>query len=142
MSSGNEHQHEDGPQPSQKVGYGHPPKQHQFKPGQKPPGNGPAKGSATNRSILRKMLAKRLQIKEPGKQSKTITLREAILQKFCAAALSNPKLVIPLLRWEAQLDKRDASHDDLFDDLPPDLESLMAEFAKEKGLTPNGGDAT
>ena len=60
------------------VGYGRPPRAHQFKPGESGNPKGRPKGAKSEASILQSLLNKKIEIRESGKARK-ITVLEAIL---------------------------------------------------------------
>jgi Family of unknown function (DUF5681) len=68
------------------VGYGNPPRAHQFKPGQSGNRRGRPKGRKNNRTLLRQLLERKVELRERGKLRK-ITIREAILLRFIEDAL-------------------------------------------------------
>ena len=79
------------------VGYGRPPREHQFKPGQSGNKRGRPKGSKNEATILSEVLGRRVDIREKGRTRK-ITVREAIYLKFAEKALTgDPKAASFLL---------------------------------------------
>ena len=69
-----------------KVGYGKPPKQHQFKPGQSGNPKGRAKDSKNLSTDITEEMAEMIQLSESG-QLKTITKQRAMVKALCAKAL-------------------------------------------------------
>jgi hypothetical protein len=68
------------------VGYGRPPRVHQFKPGQSGNPRGRPKGVKNEATILRDLLNRKIDIREGGRVRK-ITVFEAILLRFTEDAL-------------------------------------------------------
>ena len=68
------------------VGYGRPPVEHQFKPGQSGNKRGRPKGSKNEATIMSELLNRRIDIREKGRTRK-ITVLEGILLKFAEDAL-------------------------------------------------------
>ena len=68
------------------VGYGKPPRAHQFKPGRSGNPRGRAKGAKNEATILRDLLNRKINVREAGK-SRKITVVEAILLRFTEDAL-------------------------------------------------------
>ena len=68
------------------VGYGRPPPEHQFKPGQSGNKRGRPKGSKNEATIIRKILDRKIPIRDNGKARK-ITVLEGILTKAADDAL-------------------------------------------------------
>jgi uncharacterized protein DUF5681 len=71
----------------EKVGYGKPPKAHQFKPGQSGNPRGRPKGAKNTDTIISDLLQKKLVLREGGGARK-ITIHEAIIRKFVENALN------------------------------------------------------
>lgn len=70
------------------VGYGRPPKQHQFKKGRSGNPRGRPKGSKNEATIWREVLSKRVSIREDGKPRKASVL-EAMILKYVERALGD-----------------------------------------------------
>ena len=68
------------------VGYGRPPREHQFKPGQSGNKKGRPKGSKNEATIINKLLNRKIDIRENGRLRK-ITVLEGILTRFADDAL-------------------------------------------------------
>jgi hypothetical protein len=68
------------------VGYGKPPRAHQFKPGKTGNPRGRPKGTKNEATILRNLLNRKIQVRE-GDRSRKITVLEAILLRFTEDAL-------------------------------------------------------
>ena len=68
------------------VGYGRPPKEHQFKPRQTGNAKGRPKGRKNEATILDEILHRKIEIREKGR-TRTITVLEGMLLKFAEDAL-------------------------------------------------------
>ncbi|MBR1335248.1 DUF5681 domain-containing protein [Bradyrhizobium ottawaense] len=68
------------------VGYGKPPAEHRFKPGQSGNPKGRPKGSKNEWTIINKLLNRKIDIRENGRLRK-ITVLEGILTRFADDAL-------------------------------------------------------
>jgi hypothetical protein len=68
------------------VGYGRPPRAHQFQPGKSGNPRGRPKGAKNEGTILRDLLNRKVEVRESGKVRK-ITVLEAILLRFTEDAL-------------------------------------------------------
>jgi Family of unknown function (DUF5681) len=68
------------------IGYGKPPRAHQFKPGRSGNSRGRSKGAKNEATILRDLLNRKIDVREDGK-SRKITVFEAILLRFTEDAL-------------------------------------------------------
>jgi hypothetical protein len=68
------------------VGYGRPPVEHQFKPGQSGNKRGRPKGSKNEATIMSELFNRRIDIREKGKTRKA-TVLEGILFRFIEDAL-------------------------------------------------------
>lgn len=99
------------------VGYGQPPKEHQFKPGQSGNPKGRPKGAKNEATILRNIFNKGITIREGGRTRK-ISVLEAVLRKFFEDALKgNPKSAAFLLNRYRAFEATDGNtleidHDD------------------------------
>ena len=69
------------------VGYGKPPRAHQFKPGQSPNPEGRPKGSKNEATIIKEILGQKIKIREGGK-IRTITVHEAMFRRFAEKSLA------------------------------------------------------
>jgi hypothetical protein len=79
------------------VGYGRPPVEHQFKPGQSGNKRGRPKGSKSEATIINELLSRKIKITQNGK-TRQISLLEGIHLKFAEDALrGNPKSAAFLL---------------------------------------------
>ena len=71
---------------SDEVGYGRPPREHQFKPGHSGNPRGRPKGSKNETTILYGLLNRKIEVRQGG-TSRKITVLEAILMRFTEDAL-------------------------------------------------------
>lgn len=62
------------------VGYGRPPKDHQFKPGQSGNSKGRPKGAQSEVTILRDILHERIEVHQAGRPRKMSTLKALLLR--------------------------------------------------------------
>jgi len=69
-----------------RVGYGRPPRQHQFKTGHSGNPKGRPKGAKNEETILNNLLNRKIEIREAGRARK-ITVLEAMFLRFTEAAL-------------------------------------------------------
>ncbi|BBO07658.1 MULTISPECIES: DUF5681 domain-containing protein [Bradyrhizobium] len=68
------------------VGYGRPPREHQFKPGQSGNKKGRPRGSKNEATLINEILDRKIPIRDNGK-ARTITVLEGILTKAAEDAL-------------------------------------------------------
>jgi hypothetical protein len=79
------------------VGYGRPPIEHQFKPGQSGNKRGRPKGSKNEATIIKEILSRKVKMTQNG-TTRQISVLEGIHQKFAEDALrGNPKAAAFLL---------------------------------------------
>jgi hypothetical protein len=71
---------------SYSVGYGKPPREHQFQPGQSGNRKGRPKGAKNTSTLLREILDRKVEMRIRGK-SRKVSVREAILTRFAESAL-------------------------------------------------------
>jgi uncharacterized protein DUF5681 len=80
----------DGPRSSPgasfRVGYGRPPKEHRFQPGQSGNQKGRPRGSKNTDTLLREILDRKIEVRTGGTVRK-ISVREAMLTRFAESAL-------------------------------------------------------
>ena len=109
------------------IGYGKPPKKHQFKSGASGNPKGRPKGAKSLRSIVQKELASKIEIKVQGKRTKL----EAAIMKLVNDALSgNAKSLSELLKLAAVHLPQGAA--DVSDNLPPidEDQALLAAYVE------------
>ena len=110
------------------VGYGKPPRRHQFKPGQSGNPKGRKKGVKNEITILQELLQHKVSLNERGKTRKII-LVEAILRKVAEDCLrGNIKSVGFLLNRYYAAAAGDAAQADLGEDDKAVLEAYLREF--------------
>lgn len=71
---------------SYKVGYGNPPKQHQFQPGQSGNRKGRPKGTKSTATLLHEIVERKIEVRT-GTTVRKISVREAILTRIAEFAL-------------------------------------------------------
>lgn len=71
---------------SYKVGYGKPPKEHRFQPGQSGNRKGRPRGAKNTATLLRDILDRKIEVRI-GTTLRKISVREAILTRFAESAL-------------------------------------------------------
>jgi hypothetical protein len=84
------------PDPSQQVGYGHPPKDTRFKKGQSGNPKGRRKGSHNVATVFARTLREKVVINEQG-QRKTVTKLEAAVKQFVNKAASGDLRALQML---------------------------------------------
>ena len=118
------------------VGYGHPPRTHQFKPGQSGNPKGRPKGAKNEATILYELLHRKIPIRE-GSRTRKITVLEAILLRFTEDSLKgNTKSAAFLLNRHGTLVSGEPQRTDVSDDDQQILEAfaqrLMAQRSPQK----------
>jgi hypothetical protein len=89
------------------VGYRHPPKAHQFKPGQSGNPKGRRKGTKNAATLVREILTRKIRIRDQGKIRDVPTI-EAMLLKFAERALNgDPKAAAFLLNWFVEVEQKE-----------------------------------
>jgi hypothetical protein len=71
---------------SDRTGYGKPPREHQFRPGQSGNSKGRPKGAKNTETLLRDILDRKIEVRN-GSTTRKISVREAILTRFAESAL-------------------------------------------------------
>ncbi len=113
--------------PASEVGYGRPPRSHQFKPGQSGNPKGRPQGGKNEATILRNLLNRKIQMRQDGKLRK-ISVLEAMLMKFADEALKgDPKAAAFLLNRYASIDSTGADPTDL----DRDDEQILQSFTRK-----------
>ena len=112
------------------IGYGKPPKKHQFKPGTSGNPKGRPKGAKSLRSVGQKELASKIEIKVQGKRTKATKLEAAIMKLVNDALSGNAKSLSELLKLAAVHLPQDAA--DVSDNLPPidEDQALLAAYVE------------
>lgn len=83
------------------TGYGKPPKESQFKPGQSGNPKGRPKGAKSLKSVVQKELASKIEIRVQGKKTRTTKLEAAIMKLVNDALSGNAKALSELLKLAA-----------------------------------------
>lgn len=95
------------------VGYGRPPRARQFKPGQSGNPRGRPKGTKNETTILRKLLNRKIEIRDGGRP-RQVTILEAILLRFTEDALKgNTKTAAFLFNRYAGSDSNEPRSEDM-----------------------------
>jgi hypothetical protein len=114
------------------VGYGKPPRRHQFKPGESGNPKGRKKGVKNEGTILQELLQHKVTITERGKARK-ITLQEAMLRKVAEDCLrGNIKSIGFLLTRYYAAAAGETSQAELSEDDKAVLEAYLKDFKKKK----------
>jgi Family of unknown function (DUF5681) len=71
---------------SYRVGYGRPPREHRFQPGQSGNRKGRPKGAKNTATLLREILDRKIEVRT-GSTARKISVREAMLTRFAESAL-------------------------------------------------------
>lgn len=109
------------------VGYGRPPKAHQFKPGESGNPSGRRKGAKSEATILREILNRKVTIRQ-GDQARKVSLFEAILLKSAEEALRGDlKATTFLLNRLASIQSSDVTANS---ELTPDETEVMKAYAE------------
>ena len=109
------------------VGYGRPPRAHQFKPGQSGNPRGRPRGAKNEATLLRAILNRKLTAREGGKPG-TMTVLEAILLRFTEDALKgNPKSAAFMLNRYAAVEAGGSPPND---ELGADDREVLEAFAR------------
>ena len=96
---------DDKDDPNYRVGYGRPPREHQFKKGQSGNPKGRPKGATGSKALLRKILAQQVAVNQQGEQ-RSITMMEANLQQLANKAVrGDHRWMRLLLEQVAELEK-------------------------------------
>jgi hypothetical protein len=94
------------------VGYGKPPKDHQYKPGQSGhPGPKKRKEDSTGSAIelflsLKKALGRKVTVTEKGRP-KRITLRQYLVDKYIQSVIKDPKALVNFFKLIERADRAD-----------------------------------
>lgn len=119
------------------VGYGRPPRSHQFKPGQSGNPRGRRKGAKNESTILHELLHRKIALREAGK-SRKVTILEAMLLKFAEDSLrGNTKSAAFLLNRYGSMVSGEIQQQDLSEDEREILDSftkrLLAQHESDEG---------
>jgi hypothetical protein len=113
------------------VGYGRPPREHQFKEGKSGNPNGRPKGRKNHATIVGEILHRKLSIRDRGR-NRTVPLIEAMLLKFAEEALrGNPKAAAFLLNRYGAVDEESAADRELSADDQDILDAFAQRIRNE-----------
>jgi hypothetical protein len=117
-----------------RTGYGKPPKEHQFRPGESGNASGRPKGGKNTETLLREILDRKIEVRN-GSTTRTISVREAILTRFAESALKgDTKSAAFLLQ---RYDGTEATQDNADNATTPDeqeiIERYLAAYLKKSG---------
>jgi hypothetical protein len=114
------------------VGYGRPPRAHQFKPGQSGNPKGRPKGAKNEATILHELLNRKIPIREGGRTRK-ITVLEAILLRFTEDSLKgNTKSAAFLLNRHGTLVAGEPQRAEISDDDQQILEAFAQRIMAQR----------
>ncbi len=114
------------------VGYGMPPREHQFPPGRSGNPNGRPKGAKNESTILREILGRKIVSRLEGR-SRKITILEGILLRITEDSLKgNTKSAAFLLNRYAAMVSGELQRDDLSDDDRQVLEAFAQRLAVQR----------
>jgi uncharacterized protein DUF5681 len=110
------------------VGYGRPPVEHQFKPGQSGNKRGRPKGAKNEATILNELLSRKININQNGK-TRRISVLEGMFLKFAEDALrGNPKSAAFLLSRKQLIESIEQPAAAALD---PDEQKILDAFIQE-----------
>ncbi len=115
------------------VGYGRPPRKHQFQKGTSGNPNGRPRGSRNLSSLLDKAISKRVTIKEQGGSRRRVSFAEAITMGLTQRALTSDRaarMVIELAREiEARMESQSQAVKGL-DELADEDHAILARYVR------------
>ena len=118
---------------SEAVGYGRPPKEHQFKKGKSGNPRGRRPGAKNQATILHEILFRMIPIRDRGKVRK-VPVIEAMLLKFAEEALrGNPKAAAFLLSRYGLSDQNDISPTEITRDEEDILNAFVQRIQTRRG---------
>ncbi len=91
---------------SYKTGYGRPPKEHQYQPGQSGNRKGRPKGAKNTATLLREILDRKIEVRN-GSTLRKISVREAMLTRFAESALKGDTRSAAFLLQRYDLEESD-----------------------------------
>jgi hypothetical protein len=110
------------------VGYGKPPKTHQFKPGKSGNPKGRPKGAKSEATMLVELLNRKIEIRQNGKVRK-ITILEGILHKLAEDSLKgNTKSAAFVLNRLAAIASTDSTETEVYPDDKAVLDAYLRKF--------------
>ncbi|MBR1211097.1 DUF5681 domain-containing protein [Bradyrhizobium sp. JYMT SZCCT0180] len=108
------------------VGYGRPPQQHRFKPGQSGNPKGRPRGSKNESTLVREILERKIESRSNGRTRKISVLEGIILKMVEEALKGNTKTAAFVLNRYAAMVSGDLPPQDLGDDDRAVLEAFAA----------------
>lgn len=112
-----------------KVGYGCPPKEHQFKPGQSGNPKGPPKKNNNFAEDVLEEMSEMITVQENGKLTK-ITKKRALAKRLIADSLSGKvsaiKILTPILAGETKITK------DFEEELTPQDAQILEDYIQRR----------
>jgi hypothetical protein len=122
------------PTPESDVGYGRPPRAHQFKPGQTGNPKGRPKGAKNESTILREIFERRIDSRSGGRVRK-ITILEGILLRITEDSLKgNTKSAAFLLNRYAVMVSGELQRHDISDDDREVLEAFAQRIEAQRAI--------
>lgn len=112
------------------VGYGKPPKKHQFKPGQSGNKKGRPKGRKNTYTLLTELLEQKIPIKENGKDLKISKRSAMLIQLVNKAVKGDLKAINSLLPHVLLADAKEEDKNKILSALNQDDKQIIANFVK------------
>ena len=113
------------------VGYGRPPRDHQFKPGKSGNPKGRPKGTKSEETILRELLQQKISLNERGK-ARRITIHEGIFRRIIEDCLKgNTKSAAFILNRHHALTSGEPMETGLSEDDEAVLEAYLQKYQSE-----------
>ena len=129
-----EAQGENAPSSNYEVGYGKPPKEFQFKPGNNANRRGRKKGSRNRKAVMEEVLFEPISVRE-GDKVKKISVLEAIIKKMANKALMGDNkaalTIVGLAQKEGLLTP--AQEEMVEENLSDTDKAILADFARRHG---------
>lgn len=123
---------------SKPVGYGNPPVEHRFKPGQSGNPNGRPKGRRNNKSILQEVAGKRLTVTENGRRRKKPLIEIGYARLGERVAKGDLKALAFMLKEMERLNIGGDAGDGDRDRLTPEEEALLRRILGRAGPEEEG----
>jgi len=121
----------------ERIGYGRPPRKHQFKRGQSSPNpSGRPKGVKNEATILKELLEEKIQIRV-GSRVRTVTMRTAMLMRFRDAALKGD---IKSATFILNRQNQHASNEPAQPDINQDDQAVIEEYLRKALRARKGED--